>query len=328
MMHIFVYEHATASGAGVGSEPAPAPSLVAEGRAMFEAVVADWRALPGVCVLTVHAADETAFRSAARAADFSQVIAPETDGILETRSRWVEESGGRLLGPSPSAVRLTTDKLALARHLRAAGVPTPRTWPLGDEPAAAYPIVRKPRDGAGSQDTFLVAAPRSRVRRNPGAPPNADDLGCGAAIAQEYVPGFAASVAFLIGPRDCVGLAPCAQRLSEEGRFQYLGGWLPLPNDLADRATSLALRALEAVPGLLGYVGVDLVLGGERAADRIIEINPRLTTSYVGLRRLAAFNIADTMLRIARGEPRPPLRWRAGRVEFAADGTSVANPYC
>ena len=53
------------------------------------------------------------------------------------------------------------------------------------------------------------------------------------------------------------------------------------------------------MPGLSGYVGVDVVLGND-GRDWAIEINPRLTTSYVGLRALAGFNLAEAMLAVAR----------------------------
>jgi predicted ATP-grasp superfamily ATP-dependent carboligase len=52
-----------------------------------------------------------------------------------------------------------------------------------------------------------------------------------------------------------------------------------------------------------------------------MEINPRLTTSYVGLRALADANLAEVVLRVAGGELVPPLTWRDGSVRFAADGT-------
>ena len=87
------------------------------------------------------------------------------------------------------------------------------------------------------------------------------------------------------------------------------------------RSTRLAQRAVDCVQGLFGYVGVDLVLGDTAEADRAIEINPRLTTSYVGLRALAEFNIAEAMRLVANGLPAGPLRWSAGRVRFDPDGT-------
>jgi predicted ATP-grasp superfamily ATP-dependent carboligase len=282
---------------------------------MFDAVRADFLDLPNVVIKTVPDNSENAFRDQAAQSDFTLVIAPEFAG-LEKRCRWVEESGSRLLGPSSFAVHLTANKLELFMHFRAHGIPTPRTWLLGLEPDE-FPMVWKPREGAGSAGVSLVRSEdcARRMKRNLGL------------LAQEYVEGFAASVAVLVGVNEHVALAPCSQRLSSDGHFQYLGGETPLPAPLAERAAALALCAVATVPGLLGYVGVDLVLGQDAAADRVIEINPRLTTSYVGLRRLADFNLADMMLRIARGERLPALKWRPDRVVFSADGTvSVSSP--
>lgn len=112
-------------------------------------------------------------------------------------------------------------------------------------------------------------------------------------------------------------LLPAAQRLSDDGRFRYRGGELPLAPPLGDRAVVLAERAIGCVPGLRGYVGVDVVLGEQ---DVAVEINPRLTTSYVGLRALAGFNLAAAVLAAANGEPLPPLSWRVGQVCFSPDG--------
>src|SRR5262249_33907339 len=116
---------------------------------------------------------------------------------------------------------------------------------------------------------------------------------------------------------------PAAQSLSADGRFRYEGGELPLPAPLATRAVRLARSAVEAVPGLAGYVGVDLVLGGaaDGSADWIIEINPRLTTSYLGLRELAEQNLAEMTVRVVLGQVIDPPRWRSGRVRFRSDGT-------
>src|SRR4029079_326018 len=113
---------------------------------------------------------------------------------------------------------------------------------------------------------------------------------------ESYVPGLAASVALLCAPVGRIRLALCKQRISEDGRLRYLGGELPLSAGLAERARTLANRAVAAMPAAIGYVGVDLVLGREPdgSADAVIEINPRLTTSYVGLRTAATMNMAGS----------------------------------
>jgi predicted ATP-grasp superfamily ATP-dependent carboligase len=144
-------------------------------------------------------------------------------------------------------------------------------------------------------------------------------------IAQEFVPGFAASVAFLIGPKAITPLIPCAQHLSTDGRFQYLGGHLPIRPDLAERAIRIASAAVLCVPGLLGYVGVDVVLGDD-GRDWAIEINPRLTTSYVGLRALAESNLAAAMLAVVRSEPFE-LHWRDVVIDFTPDGRTFQTTF-
>jgi len=307
-MRVFVYEHTCAL-----ADPSAAGSLAAEGRAMLSAVLDDFRRVSGVEPITLGAGEgREAFCELARSADWTLLIAPEFDGILAERCRWAEEAGGRLLGPSSEAVRLTADKWLTARHLQAAAVPTPPCVLL-PEPGP-FPAVLKPREGAGSQATFLVRNKRELARRSRQA---VAEGWRGPLILQPFVPGMAASVAFLVGPGRCVPLLPAAQHLSDDGRFRYLGGSVPLPVELRDRAVNLARRAVEAVSGLRGYVGVDEVLGD---MDQVIEINPRLTTSYVGLRALAETNLAEAMLRVAAGEE-VTLRWRKGEVRFGADGS-------
>jgi predicted ATP-grasp superfamily ATP-dependent carboligase len=300
-MRIFVYEHVSAGGLGVDT---PA-SLEREGRAMLDAIVADFQ----------HIASAVKKVSGPFSADdWVLVIAPEFDDLLASLSEAVLDAGGRLLGSSPAAIRLTGDKLAMAEHWQARQVPHPRTelFDQFNDSSIRQPWVMKPRFGAGSQATFLIR--------------NRDDEACAFApafhecpdaefIVQQYVPGQAVSVSLLIGKSQTIPLVPARQHLSRDGRFHYLGGSLPIPKALAERAIRLALQAVSAIDGLRGYVGVDLVLGDD-GDDRAIEINPRLTTSYLGLRQLCKENLAEMILRMAQGEVIAPPSWHAGLVEF------------
>jgi predicted ATP-grasp superfamily ATP-dependent carboligase len=141
-------------------------------------------------------------------------------------------------------------------------------------------------------------------------------------ILQPHVPGHPVSVALLLGPEQRLALPAAEQSLSADGCFRYQGGSLPLAKALDQRARRLAERAVQVLEGLRGYVGVDLVLGkaADGSSDTVIEINPRLTTSYVGLRRLARFNLAEVMLATVTGAALPELSWRTGPVRFRADG--------
>jgi tyramine---L-glutamate ligase len=335
-MRIFVYEYLCASGA-IRS----AASLAIEGGAMLTALLDDFQRLPGVTVETilgrgvpnvgfstpigvvVHMVNEgeekDIFRRLAGAADWTLVVAPEFDDILANRLQWVKETGGRSLNSTPNAARLAGDKLRLAGLLRERGVPTPPTTCQPTLPPS-FPAVCKPRYGAGSQATFLVHNKHELQRTFDEA---RAESGTGDLILQPYLDGEAVSVSFLIGPGRRLAMPASAQHLSTDGRFRYQGGSLPLDPERNDRATRLAVRAVDAVEGLAGYVGVDLVLGSTPAEDVVIEINPRLTTSYVGLRALARFNIAEALLAVAAGDEPPPLEWRSGPVRFMADGRLI-----
>ena len=94
-----------------------------------------------------------------------------------------------------------------------------------------------------------------------------------------------------------------------------------LPPPLAERATRLARAAIDTLPAPLGYLGVDLVLGDDPTGreDVVIEINPRLTTSYVGLRAACRDNLAAAMLAVATGEC-PALSFDPTPLQFDASG--------
>ncbi len=316
---------------------------------MLSAIVDDFSCVPGVEVRALLNSDvrigisrpefvrvgpgneETTFRELSGKADFTLVIAPELDGVIVERCEWVKKAGGRLLGPSVAALRLTSDKYALSQNWKESNVPTPRCW-LAPNPSHAsrdskewqFPVVLKPRTGAGSLNTFLIRHPDdwARAQELTIAPERPLEW-----IVQEFVPGLAASLAFLIGPNERLALPPARQDLSKNGRFRYLGGEVPLPGDLALRAGRLASRAIDCIAGLHGYVGVDLVLGPspDGSQDFAIEINPRLTTSYIGLMALAKSNLAGTLLRIARGQTIQPLQWGQGAIQFRSDGQIIAK---
>ncbi len=340
-MRIFVFESLSVGPFGE-SEAASSPnvSLLREGHAMLNALASDLAAVDGIDVFTlvddrfaqrfadvpygVNFASQSAQRGACfdrlvATSDATIVIAPEIAGELAGLCRRVASGGGKLLGPTVDAVELLSDKHRTNEFLQQRGVPVCRGIRLDPGPfdrqslsTIPLPAVVKPLDGAGSLDVLLLHSadelqPSDHARR-----------------LEAFATGVAASVAVLCGPSERCVLPSCSQRLSDDGRFAYLGGETPLDLNLDRRARTLAERAVAALPGLLGYVGVDLILGIDAtgANDVVIEINPRLTTSYVGLRRLAESNLAQTLVDISAGRPVGALRFRPGRVEFDCNGVT------
>ncbi len=337
-MKLFVYEHIT--GGGLAETPLPS-SLADEGKAMLRAVLADLAGVVGVSlVATVDARLERSlspglegrvelvaagtrvesreqFDRLAAHSDGCLIIAPETDGALLERTLRARELGARVLGSSAAAIRMASDKLEVAHRLAAHGIPCLRavSYRRDVPPPFPPPWVLKPRAGAGSTDSYLLAD-------------LADQIDLKDAILTPYIAGVAASVLVIVGEREVFPLAPAEQRLSEDDRPRYLGGIVPFPfearsSDAEARAIRLARRAIDAVSGLAGFVGVDLILGresGPDSVDTVVEINPRLTTSYVGLRALARENLAERGLEAMLGQPVGPIGWREGEVRFSASG--------
>jgi predicted ATP-grasp superfamily ATP-dependent carboligase len=106
-------------------------------------------------------------------------------------------------------------------------------------------------------------------------------------------------------------------RKNEALRFSYHGGRTPLDHPLASEAQALAVRTCEALPGLRGYVGVDMVLTPRGAV--VIEVNPRLTTAYLGVRAAVEGNVAARAAAACAGQlPRSVTVRR--RVRFGPSG--------
>jgi tyramine---L-glutamate ligase len=61
----------------------------------------------------------------------------------------------------------------------------------------------------------------------------------------------------------------------------------------------LAQAIAHALPDLNGYIGVDLMVEeGDSPTLTVLEINPRLTTSYVGLQQATGLNISAELLKL------------------------------
>jgi predicted ATP-grasp superfamily ATP-dependent carboligase len=338
-MHVFLYEWIT--GGGLINEPDQLPpSLLREGAAMATALAADFAKIPGCrvsllrdvrldtlsflgCdVVEIQSLSEWGeeFDRLATEADWSLVVAPEFDRILERTTQRVVAAGGRTLNASPEFIALASNKQRTAERLGTAGIPIPRgvTFPEGQAKLPSdftYPAVLKPIDGAGSQDIYVAASHRDE-------PPSY----AWERRLEEFKPGRAASVAAICSAAGMTMLPPCSQRLSDDARMTYLGGALISEPGLAERASLLAQRALAAMPPAVGFVGVDLVIGSSAHGedDAVIEINPRVTTSYVGLRQAVDQNLAQMLLKAVNGEP-VAITIRNPNIEFAADGATWVN---
>jgi predicted ATP-grasp superfamily ATP-dependent carboligase len=304
------------SGGGMRAESLPA-SLAREGALMRDALARDLADLPGISVLTTHddrlapprqvesravsqGADAWAlWERCAETCDVAWPVAPETGGAL---ARLVELCSGAkavVVGPDAATVRLTSSKLATVERLAAWEVPCAPAWRPdvlpADEPG---PFVSKPDDGAGCEATrFWPERPAPEA-----LPPGH--------ILQRFVAGAAASLTVLGSERGAALLCVNRQHVAvSNGAFAFSGVTVGALTDADGGLSAMAAAIGAALPGLRGLFGVDFVQSA--SGPVVIEVNPRPTTSYAGLRKALGRNPAGLVAPFAQPGTAAPRADRA-----------------
>ncbi len=351
-MRVFVSEYLSS---GAWPEPLLGNSLAEEGTAMLLAVCQDFSKVAGCEVVTTwdsrlgefpldnvvaHATSNPDqelqfFRQLAADCHATMVIAPEFHGLLAERCRIadgrrpslsehssVSRVANTFLGCGPGVIELFSDKLKTARFLQHNQIPTIQTArfdPNDDEPLFSFPMVIKPRHGAGSLQTFLVenSTQFDQIRKT--AAGN-DWL---SAIQQPYITGQAVSIAALVSdnPRHVEIMPVAEQRFRSDREFNYSGGRIPALVDLKVKCAieHMVFKIRECSSEMFGYVGFDLIIpNSERRSPLVVEVNPRLTTSYLGYRALTDCNLAELML--VHDKQRGEIDWKPGAVVFNTRG--------
>jgi predicted ATP-grasp superfamily ATP-dependent carboligase len=301
---IFVYEHVT--GGGLADQALPA-SLLIEGSLMLEAMIDDLISLGGMEIVvtrdwrlgslpepvrTLYVGPgediEVVLRRGLNEADAIWPVAPESDGVLERVCHFATACGTVVIGSTPGAIHVSASKSAtsdiLARH-GIAVVPTYRS--PADVPDEYEELVIKPDDGAGCVETLLFSRAEASAWWS--------RHGSSRFVVQPYIAGEALSLSMLCAA-GAVDIISCnTQRVRPVGGiFEFRG--VVVNADPAGRQAyrGLASAIAGAIPGLWGYVGIDLI--ETSGGPVVVEINPRVTTSYAGLTRALGINTAARIL--------------------------------
>ena len=224
-------------------------------------------------------------REAARH-DVCWIVAPETGGLL---ARFESAVGApRWLGCDRHAITIAASKAATLRRLAARLVATPLAF---EHDSTVTRWVVKPHDGAGAVETRVHALHRNAVADARRA------LKAGAAMVVEpWVDGEALSLSLLCGARTAELLSINRQRVAVEadGRVSFTGvdvNALDVHGPRGAALQRLTENVHHAIPGLRGFVGVDLVWHAQRGPV-VIEVNPRVTCAYAGLSDALGRNLA------------------------------------
>jgi tyramine---L-glutamate ligase len=322
-LRVIVYEYV--SGGGYADQSLPS-DVLAEAFGMLRCFVADLKTaghevtvllddrlsklnppLDADFILPVMGADEPKrfISEIAKINDAIYVIAPETDRILQKMVEFTEGIGKISLNCKSNAIEKVSDKAALYENLEDKGFLIPQslireidenTEELlsAIDSELSYPVVFKPVDGASCSGISLVTNKKSiQVALEKIIKYSTDKR----FIIQEYVAGEAASVSVLSNGKKAQMISVNRQSITlaePNSQSNYVGGCVPFNHQRWEDAGVLAEKVVESISGLRGYVGVDVILTQEDIF--IVDVNPRLTTSYVGLRQVADFNVAATVL--------------------------------
>ena len=223
---------------------------------------------------------------AAQVADRILLIAPESEGCLEHYANLLSNFAAKFIRPEIGFIQLAADKWKCHNWFSQRNVPCPDTILLTNgsvlETEDFFPSVAKPVDGAGSEGVRMVT---SLAELGHVTEPT---------LLQRFVKGVPASVSVIAESADKIHfLEPGRQVFDAEPFGIYLRTEYPLEPEFRERALKLARCVLDACPNFTGYAGIDMILADEPEDDVLIEVNPRLTTSYCFLRQWSKQNLAQ-----------------------------------
>ncbi len=277
------------------------PHLANEGAAMLGVLKASFERCGHEVVLPGSGDFAAEIERLAPSCEMGLVIAPDH---LLTRYTMLLEQYTHNLGCGFMVTALCANKVKTQRILAGHGIPVP-----GD-PGAGQCVI-KPVSGCGAQG----------VRLSETAPKEGE-------FAERYIEGEHFSVSII--PNRVIGeaclyfkgnpplvLAVNRQdiRMGTDGAFSYLGGVTPVHPSREDEIISTAIRVAEVL-GCQGYCGIDVVV-----ADKVyvVDVNPRITTSLVGIASCMKEEIADLLIAASHGDGGTQVHL-SGQVRFDTNG--------
>jgi predicted ATP-grasp superfamily ATP-dependent carboligase len=306
-MKILVFEYINAGGFGANELPA---SLAHEGMLMLKALLTDLLAdgkheislmlderclqLPGfesITIIPVKKGDDVmlVLENTINLNDAIWVIAPESNQILFAITRLIEVSGKLLLSSASCAIATTSDKLKTFEILSAHGIATIPTESLDNSRQFFQEgMVIKPGDGAGSENCYLVNTQDDFDRLLTQIAHRQDY------IIQPYVAGDTLSISALF--KQGIGQLLCINRQHLEIHEHRLSLSACEVNCMSDTGNFqfLVENLAKAFPDLWGYIGIDVINHENQLI--VVEINPRLTSSYPGIAKALGINIASAVM--------------------------------
>ncbi len=321
-MKFLIYEHTLAETASKDFS-----QILCEGYSMLKTITDDFRALGYLTTVILNKkysglsknlnVDKIVYISSSyereksintilSGVDAAIAIAPETDGILYDIVKKIEENDCISLNCPSHVLYKYLRKSAVYADLKRNNVSIPKTAnaSLNEKLSiisqkilsVGYPAIIKPEDSVGCSGISLIenksqiTSALKKVKKYS----NLQEF-----LIQEYIQGNAASVSLLCDLSNTIFLTLNGQWITLQNPFsdsQYLGGFVPFESEMKDLAFKEAEKAVKALNPIRGYVGIDVILTERKIY--VVDVNPRFTTSYIGLRKILKRNPIELLLTI------------------------------
>lgn len=329
---IFIFEFV--SGGGFNQVEIPS-SLFCEGYGMLRSIIADFKAmdfeittllddkiaflshyLEADSLQYIRADDNyvSIFKESVKDCDYTFIVAPEFTNILYNLTKIVKEENKKLLSVGLEGIQLGSSKIKTYDYFRSNNVKTPKTYliPLKNGLDVEFiiqkfkkfnsPIVIKPLDGVGAESIYyfeeknqiynFFKEPEANIDRNREY------------ILQEYIEGEDLSVSLVGSPINAkqTHITPLILSINYQdiniknsnSDSEYFGGYTPVENyEQIKNMLSETLGKLD-LSMFNSHFGVDFIKNGDSLT--FIEINPRLTTSYIGIRNILNANPVEFII--------------------------------
>ncbi|MFX0132995.1 MAG: ATP-grasp domain-containing protein [Candidatus Hodarchaeota archaeon] len=326
---IFIFEFV--SGGGFTQVNIPS-SLFCEGFGMLRSIISDFKLLDfeihtildyrisflsnliqADVIKTVNFNENyiNTFKSLINECRYVFIIAPESSDILFELTKIAKKSNKTILSTNLRGIKLGSSKIKTYKILRKNKVFTPRTYKIAYKKAhldldfiiqkyrkLKCPIVIKPEDGVGAESIYYFEKEWQILDFF--KEPNRNFDNKRNFVLQEFVEGRDLSIS-LIGAPNLSEIHPFILSVNSQDinikslKSEYFGGYTPVENykDMI-KELSFILKKRD-FSKIEGYFGIDFILKYPHSFC-FIEINPRLTTSYIGLRNAINLNCAELIL--------------------------------
>ncbi|MCB5187285.1 ATP-grasp domain-containing protein [Methylobacillus caricis] len=325
-MKVFVCEYITSG--GLYREPLPA-SLAQEALLMRDAILRDLSGIENLEIMVVsdprlplpamtvalHTLESKqdpwpVWQQVMSEADIVWPVAPESRGELYRLSLMIESAGLPSLASPAASVRIAASKYATFLTLDAAHVPVVDSHRFPSLPENAQAWVAKPDDGVGCEDSHYFEHQEQLLEWLRQGHMSSH-------IIQPYIAGIPASISMLCKEGKAWLLSCNQQQVAlKDGSFYYAGSILNGLSEYWQLFAELATQVAQAMPQLFGYVGVDVMIRHDQTIQ-VLEVNPRLTTSYAGLQAAIGYNPARLILDLLYNDDfKLPQDLQRNRVEI------------